>query len=275
MKKIVLIPILLVSLNVSSQVKVIHKVKTEIVSLPYDSIQNCLDKTQLEQYIGQTFYLPKTENEKERGFYDFKKDIKGKVYHPIGGAYSRKTKYEAVAGKYFEVIGVERKTRAYIDDVYIHLKNKETNEELYFDYGKLGFPFIVQGYYEKTRSNMIGRLFYLDFGRNPKKCIDYYIEEGATYSEVLKFDDFEGSPGDFDFKPLAEIRGRIHAASKNSAEYQNVPRECSAPPACSLSGAIGRLPRLLFTLRQDSLATATRYCRTSGRACQHTPEVPV
>lgn len=56
--------------------------------------------------------------------------------------------------------------------------------------------------------------------------------------EVLEFDDFEGSPVDFDFKPLAEIRGRIHAASKNSAEYQNVPRECSAPPACSLSAVV-------------------------------------
>ena len=127
--------------------------------------------------------------EKERGFYDFKKDVKGKVYKPIGGAYSRKTRYDAVAGKYFEVVGVERKTRAYIGDVYILLKNKETNEELYFDYGKMGFPFIVQGYYEKTRSNMLGRVFYLDFGRKPKKCIDYYIEEGTTYSEVLKFDD--------------------------------------------------------------------------------------
>ena len=189
MKKIVFISILLVSFNMFAQVKTIHKVKSEVFSSSYDSTQNCLDKTELEQYIGQTFYLPKTENERERGFYDFKKDIKGKVYKPVGGAYSRKTKYEAVAGKYFEVIGVERNTRAYINDVYIHLKNKETNEELYFDYGKLGFPFIVQGYYEKTRSNMIGRLFYLDFGRNPKKCIDYYIEEGATYSEVLKFDD--------------------------------------------------------------------------------------
>nr|DAV52396.1 MAG TPA: hypothetical protein [Caudoviricetes sp.] len=189
MKKVLLVSILLVSLNISAQVKTIQKIKSEIVSLPYDSTQNLLDKAKLELYIGQTFYLPKTENEKERGFYDFKKNIKGKVYKPIGGAYSRKTKYEAVAGKYFEVIGIERKTRAYIEDVYIHLKNKETNEELYFDFGKLGFPFIVQGYYEKTRTNMIGRVFYLDFGRTPKKCVDYYIEEGVTYSEVLKFDD--------------------------------------------------------------------------------------
>lgn len=190
MRKVIFTLISLVSLSMSAQVKtVIRSIKSDFISLPYDSIKNRLDKAYLEQYIGQTFYLPKTEHEKEKGFYDFKKDIKGTVYKPIGGAYYRKTRYETVAGKYFDVIGVERKTRAYINDVYLHLKNTETNEELYFDYGKFGFPFIVQGYYEKTRTNIIGRVFYLDFGRNPQKCIDYYIEEGFTCSEVLKFAD--------------------------------------------------------------------------------------
>ena len=188
MKKLLLISMLLFSLCLSAQIKTTQKTNSEVVILPYDSLHNKLDKSKLEQYIGQTLYLPKTEYEKENGFYGFKKNIKGKVYKPLKGANYRKTDYEAVAGKYFEVIGVERETKAYTNDVYLHLRDKDTGDELYFDNGVIsGFPFIVQGYYEKTRSIMIGRTFY--FLDGAKKCVDYYIEEGSTSFEMLRFDD--------------------------------------------------------------------------------------
>ena len=161
----------------------------EEISLPYDSTRNCLSKSELEQYIGQIFYLPKTTMELEKGFSGFKKDIKGNVFKPTNKTTFAKTKYETIAGRYFNVIGIERNTRAYKNDVYIHLRERETGDELYYDYGKDIFPFIVQGYYEKTRNEMIGRTFYFDLGKVLKKCVDYYIEEDLTYSEILKFDD--------------------------------------------------------------------------------------
>lgn len=188
MKKVLLLAIFFLSFFSHAQIKTAYSIKKEIVTLPYDSLHNKLDKSKLEQYIGQTLYLPKTEYEKENGFYGFKKNIKGKVYKPLKGANYRKTDYKAVAGKYFEVIGVERETKAYINDVYLHLRDKDTGDELYFDNKVIsGFPFIVQGYYEKTRSIMIGRTFY--FLDGTKKCVDYYIEEGSTSFEMLRFDD--------------------------------------------------------------------------------------
>lgn len=188
MKTLLFIPVLMLTAsNIYAQIKTEQETVMQSVILLYDSTQNCLKKSELEQYIGQTFYLPRTTMEKEKGFRCFKKDIKGKVYKPVDRTYFSKTKYDAVAGKYFEVIGIERKTRAYIDDIYIHLREKDSGEELYFDFGKDAFPFIIQGYYEKKRKELIGRVFYLY--PNKKTCVDYYIEEGFTYQEKIKFDD--------------------------------------------------------------------------------------
>ena len=69
--------------------------------------------------------------------------------------------------------------------------------------------------------------------------------------EVLEFDDFEGSPVDFDFKPLAEIRGGIHAASKNSAEYQ------------ILTKGVLSAPRL-FLIRGNRTAAAIAFHAAAG-----------
>ena len=188
MKIFIFISMITINHCLFAQIKTMPKTVEEI-SLPYDSTRNCLSKSELEQYRGHIFYLPKTTMELEKGFSGFKRDIKGNVFKPTNKTTFAKTKYETIAGRYFDVIGIERNTRAYKNDVYIHLRERETGDELYYDYGKDIFPFIVQGYYEKARNEMIGRTFYFDFGKVLKRCVDYYIEEGLTYSEILKFDD--------------------------------------------------------------------------------------
>lgn len=226
MKKSILI-ILFLSAHYSTsnaQIKTVTEPIKQVSEtvIPYDSIRNYLEKNELEQYVGQTFYLPKTTYEEEKGFPHFKKDIKGTAYKAINKTSSAKTKYEAVSGKYFKVIGVERKTRAYVGDIYIHLMDIETKAELYYDFGKCKFPFIVQGYYEKMHNELIGRTFYFDFGKT-KKCIDYYIKEGVDFSEMVKFED--GTTRIFGNLLLAEdaagrnVSKQIENDKKNKAKY--------------------------------------------------------
>lgn len=188
-KRIILFLFTVFACSLKAQIKTQQPSQKENIVKTYDSLRNCLNRIELEQYIGQTFYLPKTTMEIEKGFNCFKKNIKGKTYMPVDGSYFAKTKYDVLAGQSFEVVGVERNTRAYVGDVYLCLKRKDNGDILYYDFGKDIFPFIVQGYYEKTRRRVIGRVFYSELGLNSRECVDYYIEEGLRYSEILRFDD--------------------------------------------------------------------------------------
>jgi len=219
MKKVVFI-----ALMAMSSVSIFSQIKTSEVKIQetkqiavYDSTANYLEKN-IDLYVGQQLYVPKvTGYEKSNGFDRFKKDVKGNVYESFG--YPARTKYDAVAGKYFDVVEIERNTRAYKGDVYLKLKEKETGKIIYYDYkSDIRFPFVVVGYFEAQKKKLIGSIFpILDISLSNtidlttgnkmkidymKKrttdnyydewiCIDYTIEEDSEWNEVvvLKNDD--------------------------------------------------------------------------------------
>lgn len=154
----------------------------------YDSLENALPKEYVQKYVGQTFYVPKSEIIKDFGYLNFKKNIKGKVYmpKPENRLY---TKPEAIMGKYFDVIDVVYDTKAYSGDIYLKLQDKKTGNILFYDYYEHDFPFIVCGHYDKMKQLYIGRKFLLNFGKKELECIDYIIDEIDTSIGELLFND--------------------------------------------------------------------------------------
>lgn len=207
--------ILLLIINIgytSAQIKTVPIVN-EKLTVKYDSASNFIGGN-VDAYVGQKFYLPKAVGYiKEHGYNDFKKNLKGDVYEPV--KYEKRTKYESVAGRYFDVISVRKDTKTFISDVYLELKECESGKIIYFDYKNSDslFPFIVTGYYEKMKKKYVGNNFLLDvksssfvdfddintenayvYGKYVNfKCIDYVIEEGSSWKEYLLFENKNNS----------------------------------------------------------------------------------
>jgi hypothetical protein len=230
MKKMLIMLLILKGASISAQIKTIpiNSLKNDNAVTQYDSILNFVGKD-IDSYIGQKFYLPKvTGYTKEHGFHSFKKNLKGDVYEPI--KYTKLTKYESVAGKYFDVLSVRRDTKAYKGDIYIELKDCDNGKILYFDYKNENslFPFIVVGYYEKMKANFVGNTFLLDmqspFMKNIDgiktenayiyerymnfKCLDYIIEENSSWEEFLLLENINHS--------------RIRLSARNFQRIENV-----------------------------------------------------
>ena len=211
--------------------------------IKYDSLSNFVGNN-VDSYINQTFYLPKTTGyEKKHGYQGFKKNLKGDVYQPVGSP--KLTKYESVAGKYFEVVAIRRDTKAYKGDVYLELKESESGKILFFDYKKdfdTSFPFIVVGYYEKMKKTLLGNTFLLDmespFLRNIDeidtenayiydrymdfKCVDYIVKEGFCWQEFLLLENKNHSKIELnvsDFKLIKDISQSDYLGTK--ALYEN------------------------------------------------------
>lgn len=164
MKKILLFSSLLLgSLNVMAQISTTEtQIKTQSVATSYDSLSNFLGSN-AKLYKGQVLYLKGKSKSLQtsgyRNFYvDYKADYlsdKSNVYQCCSGLNSN---YEALAGKYYEVLDVYRHPKLNENEFlygrkhYLKLKHKETNDILYYEYDEKyehNFPFIVVGYYEK------------------------------------------------------------------------------------------------------------------------------
>jgi hypothetical protein len=138
----------------------------------YDSTKNFLLKD-VAQYIGQKFYLPgKTETLREFGYenflIDYKKEMLGNPKNIYKCCDNYNSKYEDLAGKYFKVLDVIKHPKSIQNDYlygnkyFLKLQEVESKDIVYFEYDNRfenSFPFIVVGFYEKTKSKLIGSEF--------------------------------------------------------------------------------------------------------------------
>jgi hypothetical protein len=142
--------------------KVAPKVE-QIKIVPYDSTENFLGKN-VYAYIGQELYLiGKHKSLRDFGYTGFVKDYtkdkhnKSNVYKPN---FNLNTKYDELAGKYFNVLDVMKHPKAtdnellYGDKYFLKLQEKENKDVVYFEYdSQVGplFPFVVSGYFTKLK----------------------------------------------------------------------------------------------------------------------------
>ena len=175
MKKAVFFLTIILAFNtVNAQItttKVAEK-KEEISTTPYDSLQNFLAED-VRKYIGQDLYLKgKSESLRKFGYskfllnYQYKGSEKDKNIYKCCDSYS--SKYDALNGKYFNVVSVIKHPKAaenkylYGAKFYLELNEKESGDKVYFEYNasfKSSFPFIVVGFFEKAKSTVVGQKF--------------------------------------------------------------------------------------------------------------------
>lgn len=134
----------------------------------YDSLKNFLGND-VRGYIGQTLYLNKKPHyRRSEGYEGFVLDYtkykydKANIYECCGASYS---KYEAMAGKRFKVLDVQRHPQAfgrplrYGNVYYLQLLDIEKKTTMYYEYNanmEALFPFICEGFWAKTKRRMIG-----------------------------------------------------------------------------------------------------------------------
>lgn len=267
MKKITLV-ILWITLNSSSfgqitTTKVASTAEMDKV-ISYDSTENYLGKNYYG-YVGQELYLNgKPEDLRKSGYYGFLIDYNKSVY--TGGIYKsvysdriykccdeyNNSKYEELAGKYFSVLEIIRYPKEFekyeilnVGKVYLKLKEKESNDIIYFEYNydsEYSFPFIVVGFYEKLKQKSIGQKFVfgdtnsrfgdeeLDIKTNKKinfelgeewECFDVTVEEKYfNLSLLLKDDDGQTLAMNYEWVIGANKLHDIYA-KKEADKYKN------------------------------------------------------
>lgn len=180
------------------------KVASEVKEVPkaYDSLSNFLED-RVKLYIDQELYLNKvSESLREYGYSGFIKNFKKSttlnrknIYKCCDGTYN--SKYSELAGRYFKVLNVIEHPKAketeavYGDKYFLHLQDKETKEECYFEYDSRfehSFPFITVGYYEKQRIINQGRQFVVR-GKN-------WISSTSPMTDINTGKEVSLEPGD-------------------------------------------------------------------------------
>lgn len=141
-------------------------IEPEIIVAEYDSTANSLGENPFG-YIGQQLYL-RGNNEKS-DYSDFLIDYEvsswksSNIYKP--NRWGNRSSYEALAGKYFDVLDVIEVTESSRQNFFLKLLETETKDTLYYDYNIRGsdhsFPFVVVGYFEKRQHEVIGKQFVL------------------------------------------------------------------------------------------------------------------
>ena len=138
--------------------------KEEISTEPYDSLQNFLGKD-VYKYVGQDLYLKgEPESLRKYGYDNFLIDYQYKGYNRKKNTYKccdgYNSKYNELAGKYFNVIAVHKHPKAeeseylYGKKFYLELKEKESGDKVYYEYDSQfehSFPFIVTGFFVKQK----------------------------------------------------------------------------------------------------------------------------
>ena len=178
-----------------STTKVAEKDEKKI-TIPYDSLQNFLAKDAYG-YIGQDLYLKgKPESLRKYGYENFIKEMendsnKENIYKCCDGYNSS---YDALNKKYFNVLDVVEKQNSMGSKFYLKLKEKESNDILYFEYNsrfESSFPFIVVGFFEKNKERLKGKSFIIADGKindandiNTGKPITYKLGQTWKYVDL-------------------------------------------------------------------------------------------
>ena len=172
MKKLYLILMLslFVFVNSNAQItitKVVGKQETDS-NKPYDSLDNFLSHN-LKSYIGQTLFFPgKWEKLQEYGYeyfvYDYQKPhLEQNNVYKIKGV--RSTNYDAIAGKYFDVIDVVTSNESSSKNIpFLKLQEKQDKDIMYLRYDtafKELQKFITVGYFMKLKKMYLGKNFYV------------------------------------------------------------------------------------------------------------------
>jgi len=183
-----------VQFSVFSQIKTTSLKTTENAPMgetPYDSLSNFLGKDYY-QYVGQTLYLPKERSKENFGYDHFnKKDVSGSYYKQRSRHYD--TKYDAVAGKYFDVIEIVQSKHK---TIFLKIKEQKSGDIIYFEYNQTDerfFPFITVGYFEQQKKMLLGKIYpfskynllfskVTDINNNPFK-INYSVSNNTSKDE--------------------------------------------------------------------------------------------
>lgn len=163
--------LLMTALSLSAQISTTNVAPKNLAdSTPYDSTKNFLGHN-VHKYVGQELYVNPSDVLKAFGFSSFMLDYREdnlvnskNIYaccHNNDGIYS---KYEALAGKYLEVLEVIRHPEwqtepVFANDYYLKLREKESGDVFYYEYSadfESSFPFTVVGYFVKLRKKMMG-----------------------------------------------------------------------------------------------------------------------
>lgn len=147
----------------------------EIIFAPYDSTRNFLGKD-VGQYLGQVLYLKgKSEGLRKYGYEGFVVDYRiddlvnySNVYKGNKIECRYNSDYNELAGKYFQALSVMKHPKTssdgylYGDYYYLELEEQVSKDTLFFKYNSKydwSFPFIVVGYFEKQKAELVGEKF--------------------------------------------------------------------------------------------------------------------
>lgn len=149
--------------------------KQAISTIQYDSTANFLGKKAMA-YTGQELYLKGLDKASQSFGYSgfilqYKKDDEllnddKNIYKPNENYNSR---YEDLAGKYFNVLEVIEHPKAkgdkeYSNDFYLKLQELSSGDIVYYKYdsnAEYTFPFIVRGFLEKQRQLLAGKEYVI------------------------------------------------------------------------------------------------------------------
>ncbi len=191
MKKLIL-PLIILCNSAYGQIttsKVAPKAE-QVDNTPYDSTKNFLSE-KVKKYLGQELYLKgQSESLRKYGYAGFLIDYKESSLSNNKNIYkcceSYNSKYSELAEKYFTVLDVIKHPKAtsgnssdeylYGKKWYLKLKEKESNDVVYFEYSEQfehTFPFIVVGYFLKLKQTEINKEFIVR-GKN-------WLSSGTMY----------------------------------------------------------------------------------------------
>ena len=155
------------------------------------------------------------------------------------------SKYEDLAGKYFQVIEVIKHPKAkkneedYGDEYYLYLNETSSGDRMYYKYNvdsEYTFPFLVMGYYEKQKQLYIGKeyVFATEIVTGLKdittgktiptvigqkwKCVDFNINPNKG-EMVLTIQNVKGQKSTILFEEIidnAEVKKVYTASEANS-----------------------------------------------------------
>lgn len=130
---------------------------------PYDSTRNFLGKD-VGQYVGQVLYLNGiSEGLRKYEYKGFRADtLSGKWYKPnkMESGNNSESNYFELTGKYFKVLSVFKTATSEI--YWLELEEQASKDRLYFIYDskyEWEFPFIVVGFFEKHKAELVGDRF--------------------------------------------------------------------------------------------------------------------
>lgn len=223
----------------------------DIVVAPYDSTLNFVGDN-VGQYIGQILFLKGvSESLRKYGYGDFVIDYVNDDMSNYNNVYKGNkiecrynSNYYEIAERYFTVLSVIRHPKAtehsylYGTKYYLELEDTLSKDRLYFRYDskyESSFPFIVVGFYEKQKSNLIGQKFIFvnkalegssdiytgkpitNISKQVWTCKDFTIEE-KYYSLALIIENSLGETTHIGYKSVLNSKYRKSGFTAQEAD---------------------------------------------------------